>query len=405
MLRIILVYLCLDASTRIFMKKKDFDNFTSEITQTVQGLARQINLMQQEIHKLRQDQSSFTLQVARERLMNEISRHIHRSLDLDEILDTAAYEVRQFLKTDRVLIYRFKPDWNGVVTVESVAPGISPVLYTYIEEPCFRQGYVPRYQQGRVRAIDDIETADLGECHRMMLRNFQVRANLVVPILQGEVLWGLLIAHHCRGPRQWQAQDTTLLQQLATQIGIAAQKSELHQEVQRLSEIDSLTQLANRRRFDRYLRDIWVTHQRLNQPMSLLLADIDFFKQYNDIYGHPAGDDCLAAIAHSLNEVTERRGDLVARYGGEEFAIVLPSTDIRGAIALAEDILADVRMLEIEHRGSIFEQITLSIGVASIVPHSDQSPVSLIQGADKCLYQAKHRGRNRIEHQTLECQV
>jgi diguanylate cyclase (GGDEF)-like protein len=234
------------------------------------------------------------------------------------------------------------------------------------------------------------------DCHRQLLKNFQVKANLVVPILQNKTLWGLLIAHNCRSPRQWDEFDITLLRQLATQIGIAVEKSELHEQLKQLSEIDALTQIANRRRFDAYLHDTWVRQQRYQEPVTLILADIDFFKQYNDTYGHPAGDECLRAIAHSLSQSALRGSDLVARYGGEEFAIVLPTTDISGAFALAENIRARIEALQIEHTASPYGHVTLSLGVASVPAQHGTSPQSLIRKADVQLYQAKEMGRNRV---------
>lgn len=217
-----------------------------------------------------------------------------------------------------------------------------------------------------MRAIDDIDKEDIDDCHRQLLKDFQVKANLVVPILQNGALWGLLIAHHCRGPRHWEEFDITLLRQLATQLGIAIQKSELHQQVKQLSEVDGLTQIANRRRFDVYLRDTWVRQQRLQESASLILTDIDFFKQYNDVYGHSAGDQYLTVIANMLSRSVSRSSDLVARYGGEEFVVVLPSTDIAGAVTLAENIRKNIEQIRIEHRGSPFGHVTLSLGVASM---------------------------------------
>lgn len=372
------------------------ESVNAEFTVAVQELSKQIVLMQSEIDALRESHRALTRQVERESLIDEIAQHVHHSLDLDEILDTAAAEVRRFLKTDRVVIYRFKPDWSGVVTVEARLPDVPAILYTQIEEPCFRHGYVSYYQAGRVRAINDLDAEDMENCHRQLLKNFQVKANLVVPILQNKTLWGLLIAHNCRGPRHWDEFDITLLRQLATQIGIAVEKSELHEQVKQLSEVDALTQIANRRRFDAYLHDTWVRQQRYQEPVTLILADIDFFKQYNDTYGHPAGDECLRVIAHTLNQSALRGSDLVARYGGEEFVIVLPTTDVNGAFALAENIRARIEALQIEHSAAPLGYVTLSLGVASMPAQPGTSPQVLIKEADIQLYQAKHRGRNCV---------
>lgn len=174
-------------------------------------------------------------QIERERLIGLITQRIRQSLDVREVLYTTVTQVQQFLQTDRVLVYRFEPDWSGIVVVESIEPGWTSLLAKRLLDPCFAQHCVELYRQGRVQVTDDIHAAGLRDCHIKFLEGLQVRANLVVPILQGEQLWGLLVAHHCRGPRRWQRFDVELLQQLAAQVGIAIQQSELHQQVQFLN--------------------------------------------------------------------------------------------------------------------------------------------------------------------------
>ncbi|MFB2918894.1 PAS domain S-box protein [Aerosakkonema funiforme] len=171
-------------------------------------------------------------QADRELLLGAIAQRIRKSLNLEEVLNTTVQEVRQFLQTDRVVLYRFESDWSGVVVVESVGENCEPILGIPIEDPCFKEKYVRQYQQGRIRAIADIHTSDIAQCHIDLLARFEVQANLVVPILQGENLWGLLIAHHCSGPREWQETEVTLLAQLSVQIAISIQQSELYQKLQ-----------------------------------------------------------------------------------------------------------------------------------------------------------------------------
>ncbi|HEY9700199.1 MAG TPA: diguanylate cyclase [Trichocoleus sp.] len=369
-------------------------NFLSDATQITlaaitDGIARYIEHQQTE-DLLRQ-------QAQRERLVTTIAQRIRQSLDLDEILNTTVQEVRHFLQTDRVVIFRFKPNWVGVVTVESVAEGWKPILRSIIDEPCFRNAFVTQYQQGRVRAIEDIYTAGITDCHLQLLAEFQVRANLVVPILQGDHLWGLLIAHHCSGTRHWRQIEINLLSQLATQVAIAIQQAELYQQVQRLATIDALTQLANRRRFEEYFQDTWQQMSRAQSSLSLILCDIDFFKAYNDTYGHPAGDTCLRAVAAAIDRGSNRAGDLVARYGGEEFAIVLPNTDLAGAMLVGSRLRAEVNRLKLPHCQSPLSQyVTVSVGVSSLIPTTNQSKAVLLSKADQALYQAKAQGRDRV---------
>jgi len=171
-------------------------------------------------------------QAEREKLMGAIAHRIRRSLNLHEILNTTVAEVRAFLQTNRVLIYQFQPDWNGVVLVESVDSQCGSILGTVIQEPYFAETYIALYQQGRIQAIEDINTAGFPPNYVDLLSQFQVKASLVLPIVQGEKLWGLLIAHHCIAPREWQPLEIKLLQELATQLAIAIQQSELYAQVQ-----------------------------------------------------------------------------------------------------------------------------------------------------------------------------
>ncbi|GET35891.1 diguanylate cyclase with PAS/PAC and GAF sensors [Microseira wollei NIES-4236] len=226
---------------------------------------------------------------------------------------------------------------------------------------------------------------------------------MVVPILQGESLWGLLVAQHCANPRQWQVLEIDLLQQLAMSVGIAIQQSELYQqlqtanlELQRQASLDGLTQLANRRRFDEYLNIEWLRHKREQLPLSLILFDADYFKLYNDTYGHLAGDDCLRQMAVAIAAVGRRPADLVARYGGEEFAVVLPNTDSTGAMHIASTIRQAVRQLAIPHsKSSVSDRVTVSLGVASVVPTKTLSSQDLLNAAERALYTAKQQGRDR----------
>ncbi len=166
-----------------------------------------------------------------------------------------------------------------------------------------------------------------------------------------------------------------------------------NQQLQNLAAFDELTQVANRRYFDQHLADSIKTNRRL----SLILCDVDYFKPFNDLYGHPAGDRCLQQVAHALR-LAVRNSDLVARYGGEEFVVVLPEADSETAAAVAERIQEQIGRLEIAHEGSQVNQwVTLSCGVASVVsPDFVLPPLRLIEYADQALYEAKQAGRNRV---------
>lgn len=162
------------------------------------------------------------------------------------------------------------------------------------------------------------------------------------------------------------------------------------------SHYDGLTQVANRRYFDRYLQTEWQRHIRDRAPLALLLCDVDYFKLYNDTYGHLAGDECLQQVARVMAETIKRPADLVARYGGEEFAIVLPNTPLMGAVRLAEDLRRNLKALHLPHASSLTtDHVTISIGVTSVVPVRQLSPERLLVAADAALYQAKQQGRDQ----------
>ena len=174
--------------------------------------------------------------------------------------------------------------------------------------------------------------------------------------------------------------------------------------LEKLVLLDGLTNIPNRRRFDEVLSKEWRRAIRnARHPISLIMMDIDFFKNYNDYYGHSAGDDCLKKVAGLLENLIARPADLVARYGGEEFVALLPETDIDGACHLARKIQESIDIISIPHeRSLIVDHITLSLGVACAIPPVNLNQVVLIESADKMLYEAKSEGRNNLKYSTIE---
>jgi diguanylate cyclase (GGDEF)-like protein len=169
-----------------------------------------------------------------------------------------------------------------------------------------------------------------------------------------------------------------------------------NRELESLTRQDGLTGIANRRYFDSYLSAEMKRASREHQPISLILADVDYFKAYNDCYGHQAGDDCLRQVASALKSVGRRPADLAARYGGEEFAMVLPATATEGAVDVAKSLVRAIEGMSIPHvRSGVSSSVSLSQGIASIVPTHDTGTEIVIELADQVLYQAKQQGRNR----------
>lgn len=204
--------------------------------------------------------------------------------------------------------------------------------------------------------------------------------------------------------RQLQKQNF-LLQKKIQEHELALQELELakaalqqaNQELSRLAIIDDLTQVANRRHFYDYLSQVWQQSLQAHSSLSLLLCDVDHFKAYNDAYGHQKGDHCLRQVARAIQQTICRSTDLVARYGGEEFAVILFDTTAALAMNLASEMQNNLQTLQLAHPKSMVDAfVTLSIGVATTIPHPDHSPELLIAIADQALYSAKEQGRNRV---------
>ena len=192
-------------------------------------------LLCREVNKRQQAEIVLRQQTERERVVTQIAHHIRQSLNLEEVLVTTVAEVRQFLSCDRVLIYRLWGDGTGSAITETVLPDLPIILGQSFPEEVFPREFHQAYCRGKTLAITDLEQTNVEPCLAEFLQQFQVRAKLVVPILQGENLWGLLIAHHCRQPRQWQPLEIELMKQLATQVAIAIQQSELYEQLQELN--------------------------------------------------------------------------------------------------------------------------------------------------------------------------
>ena len=184
---------------------------------------------------------------------------------------------------------------------------------------------------------------------------------------------------------------------LRARLNMHLQARESQRQLNNIARVDGLTSICNRREFDLRLMSEWSRGARTGHPLALLMIDVDRFKQYNDHYGHLRGDDCLIAVARILTACSQRTSDLIARYGGEEFVVLLPESEIEGALTVAEDCLNAFEEAGLEHvKSDVKPYVTISIGVAAMLPIHDKSSTILIEQADVALYQAKQNGRNRI---------
>jgi diguanylate cyclase (GGDEF)-like protein len=244
----------------------------------------------------------------------------------------------------------------------------------------------------------------LGQTHfGLLFVDMPPELTLHVETLRSQISMGINNIHHTQSLRAYagqleqgiQERTRELRQEVEERRKVEDQLRRANLRLEQAATTDDLTRLSNRRHFDTFSRVQWNIHQRLQNPLSLLLCDIDFFKQYNDCYGHLQGDECLRAVGRMLGQCVPRSSDMVARYGGEEFVVLLSDTDIAGAQAVAQRIQESLKALAIPHaRSPISPHLTMSIGIANHVPLPGEAIEQAIAAADACLYQAKHQGRN-----------
>ncbi len=408
--------------------------YEEEILQAKKAAEKAIQAQKQAEKALRQEYEKSVL-------LMQMNQRICQSLDLAKIFSIASEEIRQFINAERVGIFKFHREGSfnsGEFVSESVAEGFNSVMSIRIEDHCFGEKHARYYQQGKIQVVEDINKAGFQDCHRDLLARFEIKTNLVAPLLKGEDLWGLLCVHQCSNYRVWQEVEIDLIKQIADQLAIAIIQADMIGQLQnelahrrkienrlkesnqqlafsneelahatsilkRLVNTDGLTQIANRRCFDDRLEQEWARLYRSRQPLSLLLFDVDYFKRYNDLYGHQMGDECLRQIAQAVQKMVYRSPDLVARYGGEEFVVIVPDTDSQGALTIAQRIHNAIKDLSVPHQGSkVSDLVTVSIGLAVGIPSSEYSPAVLISQADQALYLAKQRGRNQSVLFSLE---
>lgn len=338
------------------------------------------------------------LQAIRERTLNQITRAVRRTLHLKTIFSTAVWEIGNQLQSQRVEIWQYcatKQVWMNVSEYRGNldAPvGLGREIGDRDSSVTIKlKKFKIVKNQVFAPALDQKDPAGNGAC-------------LLVPLHFSDRVWGALVLVMDARVYDWQEAQIELMIHIADQLAIAIQQSELYLQLQEankklqlLASTDGLTQVANRRYFDETLGKEWQRMTREKEPLSLLFTDIDWFKSYNDHYGHQAGDDCLRQVAQTITQVVNRPGDLVARYGGEEFVIILSNTDSQGAVQVAEKIRQAIADLHIVHPDSLVSPyLTVSLGIASVVPTGETTPDLIISQADQALYLAKNQGRDRF---------
>lgn len=347
-------------------------------------------------------------QVKQQKQLRQTVQTIRQSLDLKTVFATSVQEIGQFLKADWVLLVQYHPQSKLWKQVTQYNPQDQSLNELHLSDKLLN--LAPLLQPQRQPLRVNLASVDTYPAYPVWLSHFP-GSWLLVPIHlpphpphQQPALWGVMALGYQRFSEVWDNVQEMFAETIVQEVAIAIQQSLLYQqlqqanqELQALALTDSLTQIANRRQFDLHLESEWQRLAREQQPLSLILCDIDFFKRYNDHYGHPTGDRCLLKVAQALVHAPKRPADLVARYGGEEFAVILPNTHTQGAYRVAHKIRQGIAALQIPHPDSeLSPWLTVTIGIATAVPNRDLAAHELLQAADLALYHAKQQGRDRI---------
>jgi diguanylate cyclase (GGDEF)-like protein/PAS domain S-box-containing protein len=373
------------------------------------GLAEDCTDRKQIQAYLKTTEATLSRRVGQEQLLRMLTARMRESLNFETILKATVAGIKTVFSADRVVIFQILPNGDRRIVQQSTHSGYPTISDAMIPPGPLPTNYLERLSLGQPIIHNDIATDPWPGQIATFLANLGVRSAMVAPIAHPsgvgsdcQPVWGILIVHACGEQRQWQPFEANMLQHFGDQLTTALHQSELYrqlqaanQELDRLAKVDSLTQLANRRWLDDYLQQAWQRLARQQQPLSVVLADVDFFKPYNDTYGHAAGDHCLIAIAGAISQGIHRPADLAARYGGEEFALVLPDTDQEGAIQVVQLVRQALQALALPHGANPHSPtMTLSFGIATAIPSPDRPSDSLLEDADQALYAAKAAGRN-----------
>jgi diguanylate cyclase (GGDEF)-like protein/PAS domain S-box-containing protein len=360
-------------------------------------------------------EATLSRRVSQEQLLRMLTARMRESLDLQTILSAAVSGIKTVFNADRAIIFQILPNGDRRIVQQATQAGVVAITDAMIPPGPLPAQYLERLRQGQP-IIHAGPASDLWSPEIVaFLKGVGVRSAMVAPIAHPvsgdargdrlqhhQAVWGILVVHACGEPRQWQPFEANMLQHFGDQLTTALHQAELYhqlqaanQKLEHLSKVDSLTQLANRRCLDDYLRQEWQRLARQREPLSVVLADVDFFKPYNDTYGHAAGDRCLEEIANAIRQGIRRPADLAARYGGEEFALVLPNTSQAGAIRVVQMVRHHLETLALPHGANPYgNTITLSFGIATLIPDADGPMELILKAADQALYAAKAAGRN-----------
>lgn len=389
----------------------DLSRLIERLKQRIVSLENEkIEILERRTFELEQEVTARThdlrLKVEREQLLASIANDVRASLELGDVLQTAVEKVQMLFDSDRVSIWKMQLDRSVKITAEALGDGNHSNLGKVVLDPCFdAPNWIDAYRQGQTHVVEDIYAHEMADCHRKLLEGLNIRAQIVVPIIQNGELWGMFSVIEGRNPRHWLVEEVRLLRELSVQLAIAIQQAEAYQQAKeelaarRRAEDriiynalhDSLTGLPNRNFIVNELTDYLACFQVSElQQYSVLLLDLDRFKIVNDSLGHHAGDELLKIVATML-KASLREEDLAARIGGDEFIVLLRNVDAEVVLKILKRILAAFKSpISLQGR-EIF--VTTSIGVVLTGKQYD-SPTALLRDVDIAMYQAKSQGRN-----------
>ncbi len=325
----------------------------------------------------------------RESLVYSISNAVRSSLKIQEVLQTAVNQIGRALHVSRCLLLRPLNVEERLIAYEYHHPAEESVLELFFSEEgvAFLSTAMSR---GSPQDLGDPSVDPQSIYDRRFLEKLKLRSGFIVPLILRDTNLGVIFLQDCQTVRNWSIDDSALIGALADLLCVAIENAELHEDKARQAVTDGLTGVSNRRHFSEVFYREFERARRYGQPLSLIVADLDFLKTINDTCGHQAGDEAIKALARVLNQGS-RAVDLTARYGGEEFCLLLPNTELTMARQTAERLQKEINGVTVEGVG----KISASIGVASFPEHASD-PDALFQQADEALYEAKQGGRNCV---------
>jgi len=355
------------------------------------------------IHDVTARDSIRMKQLERERLVYWISNAVRSSVHIQEVLDMTVEKLGNQFSVSRAVLFRADELGNVPEVYEFVQSGVESVKHLFMTEDG-QEFVLKALSKESPESIENPDFDDRCTYNREFLKLMSITSGLIVPLVMRTRVLGALFLQDLDVAREWSIDDISLIGSLADNLSVAIENAELHQERERQAVTDGLTGVANRRAFNDSLQKEFERAKRYEQPLSLIVIDLDFLKKINDKYGHMAGDEAIRAIGTVLRQ-SSRSIDFPARYGGEEFCLLLPNTEIDMAEQLAERLRRLINEVSIEGHGAI----SASLGVASFPLHAESSDTLFLK-ADEALYCAKQGGRNcvrtattadhRVEHGT-----